>query len=265
MKQLLLCTSLLAVTISATSANARSFRVDQLPNADGHCNFCHVDNDGGGGFNDFGAEVSMNGLSGVGSVSAQDVVWANVCSPTLDSDGDGYPNGVELGDPQCTWTIGDPNPNFTASNPGDPTQTPCGNGSIEAPLEDCDGISLGGQTCVSIGQPSGILRCNVDCTLNIDGCTGESGTNNDTDGGTNNQTSPATNSQTGPTTGAPTNNGDNNSNDTTTSDPTNPDDTHKIEPFFCDGEMNADDEYKAGAYVFIALIFTVFFRRRVFQ
>jgi hypothetical protein len=43
--------------------------------------------------------------------------WAAVCS--LDSDGDGLTNGQELGDPTCTWKVGDPSPNGTnLSHPG---------------------------------------------------------------------------------------------------------------------------------------------------
>lgn len=270
MKHVLFFAPLLSLIVCATNAEARSFRDDQLPNGVDKCQYCHVNANGGGGFNPFGTEVQMNGLSGVGDVAAQDVVWLNVCSNDLDSDNDGYPNGVELGDPQCTWVIGDANPNFTATNPGDPMQTPCGNGSIEAPYEDCDGISLGGQTCIGLGLPAGILRCDANCKFDATACVGSSNTNNATNNATNNGTG-NTNNQTNTTNNA-TNNGVNNQpgnnntgNMTTPTDPGQTDNGDKIEPFFCDGEMDADQEYKDGATAIIGIFLAALFRRRLFQ
>lgn len=54
----------------------------------------HVNRESGGpNFNAFGAEFKRSGRN-----------WAAVCA--LDSDGDGMTNGEELGDPNCTWTVG---------------------------------------------------------------------------------------------------------------------------------------------------------------
>ncbi len=47
----------------------------------------------------------------------------------------------------------------------------CGNGVIEDG-EQCDGANLGGETCVSLGQPSGTLACTSGCGFDITGCTG---------------------------------------------------------------------------------------------
>ena len=44
-------------------------------------------------------------------------VW-NAASATPDSDGDGYSNGVELGDPSGTWRPGQANPSGAVYNPG---------------------------------------------------------------------------------------------------------------------------------------------------
>lgn len=253
----LLPLTLIAITSLPSAAEARSFRLTQLPNGGNNCNVCHATSEGGA-LNPFGIHVSLQALLDEGNLTSErSVVWLNVCADMLDSDGDGYPNGVELGDPQCTWVIGDPNPEFTASNPGNQMSTPCGNGTIEAPYEDCDGISLGGQTCVSIGRAGGILRCGTDCKLDDSACT-DTPSNNSTNNATNNQTNQtnnATNNQTGQT-----------QNTNQTGNPTapeeNPDD---VEPFFCDGEMDADENYKAGASAIVGLFLVALFRRRLFS
>ncbi len=268
MKHIVLVATLVLLS-NPSGAEARSFRLLQLPNGGDNCNVCHV-NANGGARNPFGLDVEAAGLSGVGGIEAQDVVWLNACANDLDSDGDGYPNGVELGDPQCTWVTGDADPVFTVSNPGNMMSTPCGNGTIEAPFEDCDGISLGGQTCISVGLPAGVLRCNNDCTLNTDGCVGSTNTNNATNNATNNMTSGTNNMTTGTNNTVGTNNAVNNStgnNGTGNTDPTDPaaPSDKKIEPFFCDGEMSSDEDYKNGATAVIGLFLAALFRRRLFQ
>jgi len=45
----------------------------------------------------------------------------------------------------------------------------CGNSVIDAG-EDCDGINLGVENCISQGYSSGILACNPDCTFDFSGC-----------------------------------------------------------------------------------------------
>lgn len=47
----------------------------------------------------------------------------------------------------------------------------CGNGALD-PDEECDGPSLGGETCISRGYTGGILACFSDCTFDDRQCTG---------------------------------------------------------------------------------------------
>lgn len=49
--------------------------------------------------------------------------------------------------------------------------TLCGNGMVEEG-EACDGIDLGGSTCVSVDTTGGTLTCEPDCQLDLSGCTG---------------------------------------------------------------------------------------------
>lgn len=241
-------------------AEGRSFRSVQLPNGERFdCATCHVNNVGGAR-NSFGQDVEEMGLSGVGGESTQDTVWAAVCN--IDSDGDGYTNGVELGDPACTWEIDDPNPNFTPSRPGDSNSTPCGNGTIEGE-EMCDGANLNETTCVDLGLPDGGLGCNVDCTFNTVNCIeappnnpnpnnqpGTNNTNTNNDNSNNGTTQPTNNSSTPTNPENPGNPG--------APDPEDEEGSGELEPFFCDGEMSVKDESKsAGVFFFLFALFTL--------
>jgi len=53
--------------------------------------------------------------------------------------------------------------------PQEPPSQGCGDGSIDLG-EDCEGIKLGGATCVSLGYDTGILSCYDNCTLNVTNC-----------------------------------------------------------------------------------------------
>lgn len=66
----------------------------------------HVDAGGGGELNPFGNDFKAQGLE-----------WTVQLCET-DSDGDGRSNGVELGDPDCTWVIGDAPVQPALSHPG---------------------------------------------------------------------------------------------------------------------------------------------------
>ena len=46
----------------------------------------------------------------------------------------------------------------------------CGDGSINQVNEQCDGINLGGQTCISKGYTYGVLKCTPSCQFDISGC-----------------------------------------------------------------------------------------------
>ena len=136
--------------VVADEADARSKRVRQVPNGSAaSCNTCHTAG-GGSPLNPFGLEIVTNFLTASGA--AGDVLWGPELA-ALDSDGDGASNGAELGDPEGTWMVGDPDPEGdgegegedhdgeeedhtehehegdsslagTVFNPGDPTSTP---------------------------------------------------------------------------------------------------------------------------------------------
>jgi len=98
----------------------------------------HDDPDGGGSRNHFGSDFAKQGHT-----------WtAELCQK--DSDGDGIPNGVELGDDCCRWVDGGAAPEISVllSNPGDAnsktTRTPC----------DCSAPSCGGGGSTPSPSPS---------------------------------------------------------------------------------------------------------------
>ncbi|MBX3268638.1 MAG: putative metal-binding motif-containing protein [Sandaracinaceae bacterium] len=123
----------LATALFGTAGTARAFEPFALlipcrataPNTVGTvrpCITCHNNPDGGSGcdmspcFNAFGEAFNANGR-----------VW-NAALAMADSDGDGYTNGQELGDPMGTWRPGMTNPRtcacatrpgFAAFTPGD--------------------------------------------------------------------------------------------------------------------------------------------------
>lgn len=124
----------MAFTGRAGLAEARPFRVGQLPSAPNGCNTCHT-NGGGSALNVFGQDVARTLGT---SPSMASVEWSRVCM--LDSDGDGASNAVELGDERCAWRVGD-SPRSARGDPADPTVTP-----DEASLEDAGGCSAGGRS-----------------------------------------------------------------------------------------------------------------------
>ncbi|MCF8240093.1 MAG: T9SS type A sorting domain-containing protein [Melioribacteraceae bacterium] len=99
----------------AVNIDARSFRVNQIPNGNVNtCSNCHVNPAGGGARNDFGQLVEANFLDGSGNV-----LWGPLLA-SYDADGDGVTNGEELQDRYGMWTIGDDAPGNAAyvSRPG---------------------------------------------------------------------------------------------------------------------------------------------------
>jgi hypothetical protein len=46
----------------------------------------------------------------------------------------------------------------------------CGNAVVDAG-EQCDGVDLGGENCMTVTQQGGTLRCNADCTFDTSACT----------------------------------------------------------------------------------------------
>lgn len=165
MRSTIAASIVVAVVLAAADGFARMKRVDQIPNGNSYsCGTCHVSSLGGGPRNVFGQQVENN-LTQPGQ--AGDVQWGQIYD--LDADGDGYTNGEELGDPNGTWTIGDPDPAGMTSRPADSSDTLCGNGMIEGP-EACDGSDLGGSTCSDQGFSGGTLSCDGSCNYDTSGC-----------------------------------------------------------------------------------------------
>ena len=105
----------LAMIMLSLPAFGRSFRTRQVPHGETlSCQTCHFSGNGGA-VNAFGYDVSLTLNNG-------DAQWSAVCM--LDSDADGYTNGVELGDPDCLWSIGNATPVEPPTFPGDPTSNP---------------------------------------------------------------------------------------------------------------------------------------------
>lgn len=141
--------AIILALLSPALAHARSERQGHIPNGSVFsCDSCHgkaslkpAD------LTPFGVDVNRNLSNGV-------VQWQNIWM--LDSDSDGFSNGLELNDPTGVWLRGQPDPGGPVSNPGAPNQGICGNGVVE-PDEDCE--TLGDHTCRSMGLGDGTLEC----------------------------------------------------------------------------------------------------------
>ena len=129
--------TLSAPFLLSTQAQARAFRVSQAPNNQWGCLLCH--NGSGGPRNSFGGDVES-------TLSGGNVNWSAICD--LDSDGDGFTNGQELGDPECLWSMGQANP------PGPVTQP---FNAQDVPQEPMGGEPMGGEPAGGVmgGEPAG--------------------------------------------------------------------------------------------------------------
>ncbi len=108
----------------ADDAAARPHRPGQIPSGFvNNCSNCHMSPIGGDARNPFGQTVEGNFLTAIGDFG--NVLWGPELA-AIDSDGDGFTNGEELGDPEGTWQIGDPAPIDAAdvTLPGDPDSHP---------------------------------------------------------------------------------------------------------------------------------------------
>ncbi len=160
----------LALASWAGQVDARSFRVADVPNGeDRECRTCHGD-DSGATRNKFGSEA-QGYLVGPGLVQEDNVDWGPLCSK--DSDGDGWTNGYELGDPDCIWTKGATPTRNNSYNPGDAKSHPppiCHNGRLDAG-EPCEDGEMGKTECSEEGAGTGKLGCNPeDCTFDYSNC-----------------------------------------------------------------------------------------------
>jgi hypothetical protein len=158
------------ILLIAAPASARPFRVSDIPNGSKKgCLNCHID-EKASAFTDFGSDAQAK-LVGSGTVTQRHVDWAPLCP--IDSDYDGWSNGVELGDPDCVWKAGDPNPSGPVFNPGDQDSHPppiCGNGKLDAG-EPCEGAMFSSTTCADEGAGEGALGCTAQCQFDFSECT----------------------------------------------------------------------------------------------
>ena len=115
----MLATPLAVAAWPTTEAEAFSNRVAQFPNGD--CDHCHVFP--GGPRTAFGLDVARTLQNGA-------VNWSALFS--LDSDGDGFTNGEELGDPFGQWQRGNPDPDYYGGDPAYDNifPTPFGNAPV---------------------------------------------------------------------------------------------------------------------------------------
>jgi hypothetical protein len=103
------------VSLATAAVQARDFRVNQLPNgAVNRCANCHISPSGGGNRNAFG--LAVQSITGSGSAP----FW-RLSLAILDSDGDGFTNGEELGDPNGD---GVPVPGAPVTIPGQAASRP---------------------------------------------------------------------------------------------------------------------------------------------
>ena len=112
-------TAIFAAGWLVADAEARGFRMQQLPNTPAGCNTCHTTG-GGTPRNSFG--LAMEELV---TPDGREVFWGPELA-ALDSDGDGFTNGEELGDPQGIWEEGNESPGNAdeITHPGDPASHP---------------------------------------------------------------------------------------------------------------------------------------------
>ncbi len=85
-------------------------------------------------------------------------------SDVTTGDGDGDPTTSTT-----DTTTSETDSTDTGSDSTDLPPDPCGDGMID-PGEDCDGVDLGGATCVTEGFDMGSLGCNDDCTFDVGAC-----------------------------------------------------------------------------------------------
>ena len=108
--------SFLLLLSACLQTDARSFRPGMMPNGNKFsCQNCHLSSAGGGSRNPFG-----NAVFSIVRGGSSAPFW----SPTLaalDSDGDGFTNGEELGDPDGD---GIPSPGAEITNPGSASSKP---------------------------------------------------------------------------------------------------------------------------------------------
>lgn len=200
---------LLVCAAAPASAFAYSWAPNAIPNGTTYnCTTCHIRPTGGAGWNDFGNEIrTLRALN----FGGRTIDWAVLYD--LDSDGDGFTNGEELGDPDGDRTT---LPGFAVTRPGDATSfpVPCGNAALDEG-EACDGaLFVDDATCESLGFSGGALGCSATCEVDDSACVTEApdaGGGDDagapdvgtSDAGAGDDVAPSTDSGSGDDSGAP--------------------------------------------------------------
>jgi len=168
---------MLVAMLVADVAHARGYRIDQVPGGfEFECYMCHFRRP-------FTRQTAFGVLVRETLLFREDypddlpdnfyvgeegnVDWATIA--LIDSDGDGYTNGEELGDAMGLFVQGDPQPDFPFTRPDLADEFPCGSGTLEGP-EACDGEAFGAATCADFDFPGGALRCRDDCTIDPVDC-----------------------------------------------------------------------------------------------
>lgn len=133
------------------TAWGRDFRVNMIPNGSKfRCQNCHVSANGGGARNAFGLAVF-----GIVQGSSRTEFWGPELA-ALDSDGDGFTNGEELGDPDGDKTV---IVGFSATNPGNANSKP----AVNTP------------PTVTLGQPANGAVIRQSATFNLEATATDTG------------------------------------------------------------------------------------------
>jgi Secretion system C-terminal sorting domain len=121
MKKNLTIIIILLFASTITFLVGRSFRPGKIPHGfKNNCATCHINPNGGGARNSFGLDVQSRVTP-----NGQQNFWDSELA-ALDSDGDGFSNGIELQDPNGEWIPGTDNPGDASlvTNPGDASDFP---------------------------------------------------------------------------------------------------------------------------------------------
>lgn len=144
----LIVTLTLSNLIGASRSEARDFRPNRIPNGSvNSCSTCHSTG-GGSPRNSFGQLVELT----IGGSSADVPFWVSSLA-TQDTDGDGFTNGQELGDPNGSWP--GQAPRAGATNPGDPNSFPRSPVFTSSPDTSADGGVVYSYQAVA-AEPSGL-------------------------------------------------------------------------------------------------------------
>jgi hypothetical protein len=103
-----------------------------------------------------------------GGVVTASATNATTMMATEDGGAESTDGGVTTGPDPTDATGSTTDTTATTSDTTGPPPT-CGNNVLEAG-EECDLTQLDGQDCLSLGNDSGVLLCNLDCTYNTSGC-----------------------------------------------------------------------------------------------